>query len=754
MAQSMALILLFSVSTSVAAQPQPPSPAPDSPDLSAQTPRGAGPGSLQADNGQRRTVRAVRLQPDERIVLDGRLDEAVWSRAVPASDFVQQDPDNGQPATEPTEVRFLFTSTALYIGVTAYDSEPSAWLGYHRRRDDFLQSDDRFMWNIDTFNNQQTGYFFEMNPSGLMGDALRGATFNNRQWDGIWTGKALRSDIGWTLEIEIPFSTLNFDPNAEAWGINFQRTVRRKNEESVWSGWLRNQGLNRLSNAGLLVGLDDIAEARGFDIKPYLLGSTAAAPGRGNSRAVNDVEVGADIFYNPTPGVRTNLTINTDFAQTEVDQRLTNLERFPQFFPEKRDFFLDGATFFDFQSTAANDNSLLPFFTRRIGLTEGVPQQIIAGGKLAGQFGSNDVGAMYVRTGREEEALGENFLVLRAKRRMFRQSYAGALYTGRDAGESGLDMRHTIGADFLLATSTFRGGENLGLGGFFLNTTNPRATGRSHAYGLRLEYPNDPWSGSLLYREIQENYDGAVGFTPRTGFRRLNPELSYTSRPRGHRLIRSVQYGANSNLLYSTIDNGLLNREFDLTLINLGTHSQDFVQVKVLPTFERLERNFAISRGVTLPEGSDYNWTRYRFQVTTAPRRVIALNQIYEFGGFYNGTRLRVATDLNVRVRPGVIIYTSAEWNRVELEEGRFETRLFRVVPELQFSPWVSWVNNIQYDTQSAVLGWQSRFRWIVKPGSDLYFVYTHNWLDDPLQHRLSTLDRRAASKVLYTHRF
>ena len=736
---SITLILLVSVSTS----------------LAGQSPSSIAPGSTQvADIAGRRTMRAVRLQPGERIVLDGVLDEQGWSRALPARDFVQQDPDNGKPATEPTEVRILFTGTALYMGVTAHDSEPDEWLGYHRRRDDFLQSDDRFMWNIDTFNNQQTGYFFEMNPSGLMGDALRGANFNNRQWDGIWTGKALRSDVGWTLEIEIPFSTLNFDPNAEAWGINFQRTVRRKNEESVWSGWLRNQGLNRLSNAGLLVGLEDIAEASGLDLKPYLLGTSDAAPGRGSSRAINDVDVGADIFYSPTPGVRTNLTINTDFAQTEVDQRLTNLERFPQFFPEKRDFFLDGATFFDFQSSAANDNTLLPFFTRRIGLNQGVPQQITAGGKLAGQFGSNDVGAMYVRTGREEDTMGENFLVLRGKHRMFRQSYVGALYTGRDVANAGLDARHTIGADFLLSTSTFRGGENIALGGFFVNTTNPRATGPSHAYGLRLEYPNDPWSGNLLYREIQADYDAAVGFTPRTGFRRLNPELFYTSRPNGHRLVRSVQYGASSNLLYSTTDNGLLNREFDFTLVNLNTHRQDSVQVHILPTYERLERNFAISRGITLPAGTEYNWTRYRFQATTAPRRVLALNQTYEFGGFYNGTRLRVATDLNVRIRPGVIVYTSAEWNRVDLDEGRFETRLFRVVPELQFSPWVACVNNIQFDTQSAVLGWQSRFRWIIKPGSDLYLVYTQNWVDDPLQDRLSTLDRRAASKVLYTHRF
>jgi hypothetical protein len=245
-----------------------------------------------------------------------------------------------------------------------------------------------------------------------------------------------------------------------------------------------------------------------------------------------------------------------------------------------------------------------------------------------------------------------------------------------------------------------------------------------------------------------------VGFAPRTGIRRLNPELFYTTRPRGHAWLRSIQYGANGNLLFSTTDGALLNREIELLLANVSTHRQDAFSVRVLPTYERLERPFAISEGITLPMGRAYNWMRYRLQAQTAQRRVVAVNQTFEAGGFYNGTRTRVATDLNVRVRPGVIIYTSAEWNRVELTEGRFETRLFRVIPELQFSPWVSWVNNIQYDTQSAVVGWQSRFRWIVKPGSDVYLVYTHNWLDDPLQNRIVTLDRQAASKVLYTHRF
>jgi hypothetical protein len=257
-----------------------------------------------------------------------------------------------------------------------------------------------------------------------------------------------------------------------------------------------------------------------------------------------------------------------------------------------------------------------------------------------------------------------------------------------------------------------------------------------------------------LYREIQADYDAAVGFTPRTGVRRLNPELFYTTRPRAHAWLRSIQYGGNSNLLFSTTDGGLLTREVELLLANISTHGQDMFSVRVLPTYERLEQPFAISKDITLPLGREYNWTRYRVQAQTAARRVVAVNQTFESGGFYNGTRLRVATDVNLRIRPGVIIYTSAEWNRVELDEGHFETRLLRVIPELQFSPWISWVNNIQYDTQSAVVGWQSRFRWIVKPGSDLYLVYTHNWLDDPLDNRLYTLDRRAASKVLYTHRF
>jgi hypothetical protein len=311
-----------------------------------------------------------------------------------------------------------------------------------------------------------------------------------------------------------------------------------------------------------------------------------------------------------------------------------------------------------------------------------------------------------------------------------------------------------VGGDFLLATSSFLGSENLSVGGFFVNTSNPADTGESNAFGAQVDFPNDPWSTNFLYREIQSNYDAAVGFTPRRGFRRMDTGLTYTSRPQGHRWIRSLQYGGNVQFLRGTDENELLNRDVDFTLVNVSTHSQDNFNVHLLPSYERFERDFTISPGVTLPAGSEYTFTRVQFSGQTAQRRVLAVSPTFEFGNFYSGTRNRTAISLNVRLRPGVIIYTTGEWNRVELAEGSFNTRLYRIVPELQFSPWVAWVNNIQYDTQSSTIGWQSRFRWILKPGNDLYIVYTHNWADDPLQNRIYTLDRRAASKFMYTYQF
>ena len=705
------------------------------------------------------------MAADESITLDGRLDEGVWMRAVPATNFMQQDPENGQPATEQTEVRIVYDTDNLYMGVTLFDSEPDKLIYYQMGRDGFLPSDDKLQWAIDTFLDGRTAYWWEMNPSGSMADALRGANnTNNRQWDGIWDARATRSEIGWILEIEVPFRTMNFNPNSDAWGINFQRTIARKNEVSLWMGWPRNQGLNRMSNAGLLTGIRNVTQGHGLDVKPYVVGTSESFPGRGDSSVTNEAQAGGDLFYNVTPSLRANLTVNTDFAQAEVDTRQVNLTRFSLLFPEKRDFFLDGTLFFDFASTgggggggqqASGGEDLIPFFSRRIGLDErGTPQRINFGSKLTGQSGAYDIGVLQVQTGREGGVLGEDFGVVRLKRRMLRESYLGALYTLRHTRGGGADPSQTIGADVRLATATFLGSDNLAATGYFLHTTNPLDTGKSSAYGAELSYPNDPLSAEIEYMEIQEHYSAVVGFTPRTGFRNINPRITFAPRPRRHPWIRRFNFGTEMDWFLDPRDNRLLTREIDITALQIDTHRQDSIQFHIVPTYELLEKDFRIAPGVSLPVGREYSFTRYSIQGSTTTRRRIAVSPQVEWGDFYSGDRLRLSMTATLRAAPGQMFTLANEWNRVSLAEGRFSTRLYRVIAETQFNPRIAIVNNVQYDTQSAVIGWQSRFRWTIKPGDDLYLVYIHNWLDDPLTSRTYTLDRRLSSKVLYTHRF
>jgi hypothetical protein len=720
----------------------------------AQTPSPTG-APQQSSGLERRLVEATRLSADERITVDGRFDEAVWTRAIPAKDFIQIDPRNGEPATEPTEVRIAFSRDAFYLGVTAFDSEPDKWLGFQRRRDEFLGSDDRFMWRIDTFLDERSGYFFEMNPSGLMADAVFGVNGMNRAWDGIWNARARHSEIGWTLEIEIPFRTLNFDPNNDTWGINFQRTVRRKNEDSIWMGWARNQGLGRMTNAGRVQGIRDVTQGLGLDVKPYGLASADRSPRRigGWNR---DGGAGVDLFYNPTPGLKANLTVNTDFAQTEVDQRQVNLTRFSLFFPERRDFFLDGATSFDFASNNVGGEQVQPFFSRRIGLSaSATPQRIDYGTKFTGQVGAQEVGFLHVRTGADDDAgfIGEEFTAARVKRRLLQQSYIGGMYTRRDARGDTANASHTAGVDFRLATSSFRGSQNLDATGWFLRESRPGVTNGTSAFGVGLEYPNDRWSGGFNAREVQANFAPAVGFVARRNYRRYNQFFGYGPRPRNSPVVRRLQF--NGNLTIATdLQNQLVERNVGLTLLNMQFQSQENFSIELDRNFVRLESPFAITPRITLPMGTVYSFSRFSVGGQTANRRMLALNGRFETGGFYSGTRDQAVLGLTVRARPGYIFSVNGEWNQVDLAEGRFASNLLRVVTDSQFSPFMALVNNVQFDTVSRVLGWQLRYRWIVKPGNDLYVVYTHNWLEDPIADRFATLDQKFASKVLYTHRF
>jgi hypothetical protein len=732
----------------------------------------ASPASAQVSpSTERARMTAVRMTEGEFITLDGDLNEPVWQRAVPATDFVQQIPQTGTPATESTEVRIAYDRTTFYMGVICFDSEPDKMLRYQMRRDQFLSADDRFMWVIDPFLTGQGGYHFETNPSGLMGEGLLGPAGYNRDWDGIWTERVRRTEEGWILEIAIPFSTLNFDPNATEWGINFLRTVRRKGEDSLWTGWALNQGLFRFSNTGLVEGLnDDVTQGLGLDIRPYALASAAASPVTGQPNTTTDGKVGLDLFYSITPGLRSNFTINTDFAQTEVDQRAVNLTQFALFFPEKRTFFLEGSNFFDFGSVSGTgvgdafsrpaDNSLLPFFSRQIGLDENAnPQKVNYGVKAIGQIGnSTDVGALQVQTANDPEAgiAGENFSAVRVKQRFFSQSYIGVMHTSRDLRGEASPMLQTAGLDFQLATSSFLGSKNLSMSGFGLVTTNELETGENAAYGTRVDYLNDRWNTGMAYRVVQDNFRPALGFLTRpSGYKRYQPYLNFSPRPPGSNLIRRMGFTADVDLQTDS-NNQWLTRLWNLTVFNLDLQSEDSFSFLVLPEYERLNVDFRVNAraGVSLPQGGEYNFVRYRLTAKTADRRVVAVVPTYEWGGFYSGTRRQLSLDVTLRARPGLIMYTSAEFNSVDLPETSFTTRVFRFTPEVAVGQWVSLVNTFQYDSVSRVLGWQSRFRWIVTPGDDLYVVYTHNWLDDVVLDRFTTLNRSATTKLLYTRRF
>jgi hypothetical protein len=706
---------------------------------------------------ERPTLSALRLNPDERITVDGNLEELLWQRAVPATDFIQQEPANGQPSTERTEVRVVFDRDAIYIGVACFDSDPRGLLFNQMLRDGSLDGDDRFMWILDSYNTQQSAYYFEINPAGSMGDALvvpsQGGSYGsqlNRSWDGIWLARVRRHDQGWTAEIQIPFKTVNFDPGAASWGANFQRTIRRKNEEVFWSGFSRNQGLLSLGNEGTLTGITDVTQGAGLDIKPYLIGKYRDRPGMSSPAARNGTG-GVDFFYNLTPQLKLNVTVNTDFAQTEVDDRQVNLTRFSLFFPEKREFFLEGANNFDFSRDA---NSILSeYFSRRIGLDEnGVPQTIDYGVKLTGQSGRYDLGMLQVRTAAERGLPGDDFTIIRPKRRLFRQSSVGMLYTLRSTRASNIPARQSIGGDFEFGTQRFRGSQNFQVAGHFAKTLDPLKRGRNNAYGWRVNYPNDLWNMRFVYRTIEPNHEPAVGFSDRKGYHEAFGVVRFAPRPKRNRVVRQVALQSTSSL-FTDMRYARTDSDYRFNVPEIIFQSGDTASFTIIRDYDRLpDKDFQISKGVSLQRGHEYAWTRYQLGASTANRRKVSTTTIFEAGSFYSGHRRDFSTTLNLRAARGMSAALTGQFSRIELLEGTFSTKILRAVVNTQFSPWISIANNIQYDTASRLLGWQVRFRWIVQPGSDMYFVVLNNWLDTG--PRLVAMDRTATAKIVYTRRF
>src|SRR5262245_57778863 len=534
------------------------------------------------------------------IVVDGRLDEPEWAAADHVDAFFQADPVEGAPASARTVVRALASANAIVIGVICEDPEPGRIVSFSVRRDAPLNSEDHIRIVLGPFLDGRSGYVFAVNPSGARYDGLinPGGESDNPDWDGIWEAATTRSGSGWSLELKVPVQTLGFQPGLHEWHFNVQRRIQRRLETDRWAFPARQYQITQTSRAGLLTNLPDFNLGVGLTVRPAVTTGggipAASAPTEGEFQPSLDVSqrLGANVLASGT--------VNTDFAETEVDTRRTNLTRFPLFFPEKRTFFLEGDDIFNFGLGLNQD--VLPYFSRRIGLVNNEEVPIIAGGKNNGRIGSTNFGGLVAGTNDKEGVVDQNAVMAvgRVKRNLWRESWVGAIATvGDPLGRSDSWLG---GADFTYATSHFRGDKNFLVGVWGLATGRQDLGGDATAHGLKVDYPNDLWDLAFTYKRIGRNFDPSLGFVPRPAVFLYNGSIN--SSPRlAHGPIQQIFFELNPSLATDLAGRWESYRIF-FAPVNWRFRSGDRVEFNANPTGERLVAPFEIADGVTIPPGS------------------------------------------------------------------------------------------------------------------------------------------------------
>ncbi len=683
--------------------------------------------------------------------LDGNLNDVSWQKAAQITTFKQREPREGDPISEKTAVYMCRTAEALYFGFRCTEQDPGKITAKELARDVSLGHDDRVQIILDTFKNQKSAYWFQIGPRGSIGDALvseNGATFN-KDWDGLWDGRARIHETGWDAEVEIPFNTLSFNATLDQWGLKLIRHIRRKNEQGYWPVANLNTYKFQISDAGTISGMAGVSQGLGLDIRPYGLGGLDRSPAQTNDW-VRDA--GVDVFYQVTPNLKSAITINTDFAQTEVDNRQINLTRFPLHYPEKRDFFLDGANYFNFGISAERDNPyskrLIPFFSRRIGLDiNGNPLPIQGGAKLTGQSGRYHIGLLHISDEGTENR--RQFSVARVSRDLGRQSSVGMIWTQGNA--TGPNANTLFGVDLKLATSSFKGNKNLALLLFGLHSRTENISSENNAFGWEIVYPND-MSFRLGFHQIDEHFVSGLGFVPRHGIREtyftysLGPRLN--SHPYG---LLQILFETNMNYI-TDMNNQLLTRILEFTPIKLRFLSDDQISFNLSTEYERLVKDFNILKDEYIIPQDIYRFNNYWVDLTSAQHRNVWASTIFRWGDFYNGQRRDWNIALGYKI--AVPFFLGLEWEQSDLEfAGQdYTIQVYRLNGNILYSPRITLDNFIQYDNKSKNIGWQSRFRWILKPGNEIFLVW-NSIFNDPLE-RFVTKNSSSRLKFVYNYRF
>ena len=696
------------------------------------------------------------------IVIDGSLDEAPWRQAPKIGDLIQRIPEAGAEPTEKTEVTLLYDKDNLYIGVMCYDSEPQRVLASEMARDASLRADDRLEIVLDTFRDHSNAFYFSTNPAGALVDGLvfaNGET--NNDWDAIWIVRTEQTDDGWSAEFAIPFKTLNFSAGETVWGFNISRTIQRKLEENRWTGARFQTQFFQISEAGEITNLEGLEQGAGLDVRPFVAGRWLHRGADGDGTAAG--KPGLDLFYNITPSLKLSVTANTDFGETEVDARQINLTRFSIFFPEKRSFFLQDAGVFNFATTGidppggipATGAEVFPFFSRKIGLLGGQEVPINYGAKLTGKVGRTEIGMLDVRTREVSNVNAKNLFVGRIKQNFLEQSYVGAIFT--EGNPASPLSSSTIGVDMRLATSNFLGsGRNMVFNAYGLRSNNQGISENNSSFGFGAQYPNDKFDAQIQWREIQENFDPAIGFVQRSDVRMLRVAGSFNPRPKQSTGIQQMQHDVFYTR-FTRLDNGLVETSnLYVTLVDWHLNSGDSLHslFDANVTYERLFEPFEISPGVVLPAG-EYRFTPWRIFFTSAQKRRIQGSIGFNFGNFWSGTAKVIQTGLSYKFPPYFSISLNTNQTFASLPQGSFIARIYSSRVDYAASPFLSVSSLIQFDNRSENLGLQSRVRWTIEPGNDVFFIFGQGWVQDLERgYGFRRQDSRLAMKFQYTIRF
>jgi len=680
--------------------------------------------------------------------IDGRLDDDAWRSAGVVDRFTQVEPIEGATPSERTEVRLLYHERHLYIAVRCYDSQPEGIVAKQMQRDGELTSDDRISIVLDTFLNRRNGYLFQIGAAGGRRDALLESNRRpNYDWDGIWWGKATIDEAGWSAEFKLPFTTVSFDPHNDRWGFNIERRIRRLNETVRWATPKRTTRVTTIGDAGTLKGFEQIKQGLGLRIKPFL----ATGLNIGDDRTGRSVwKPGVDVFYNITPAVTAALTINTDFAEAEVDERLVNLTRFPLFFPEKREFFLQDTNVFDFGGIRRNP---LPFFSRRIGIVGGEQKNILAGAKVTGREGRLRFGVMDVQM-KKDDALGnKNLGVARFSFDVLEESSIGIIATNGDPSQKGDNT--LVGADFNFRRTGADG--KITVGHLWLQGTHSdpeddsRENGDSLAFGGLIDYPNEPWRFPLFAMQIGEDFNPVLGFVSRRGRRNYAPLVRYRYRPNNSDgFLRWVDLSTNA-IIYTTLDDDPETVDFDFPEVEFVTNAGDSLFIEGNFTQETLFEPFEIIDGVVIPVDT-YNTFGVRGELETSPSRPVGGRVELGTRTFFTGTRTDYVAAIELRPNPHLFASLEYELNAIRLDEGSFNVEIVQSRINFLFTPDISWSNTIQWDNRSRLAGINSRLRWEFEPGSEMFIVYNETL--DTEDSRLRSLGRELNFKLGWSFQF